>query len=46
MNPLGLGRPVNTLQLGKPISAIVQIWNEIVTFVANVVKNIQFKVEA
>ena len=45
MNTLQLGRPVHTLQLGKPSSIFVKYWNEIVRSTANIVKRIQFNVE-
>ena len=45
MNTLQLGRPIHTLQLGKPTSIFVKYWNEIVTFAANIIKSVQFSTE-
>lgn len=45
MNTLGLGRAVNTLQLGKPAGVIVQAWREIVKFTLAIKRNVAFNLK-
>ena len=45
MNTFGLKRKLNTFWLGKLQLEIIDAWNEIVSFVLQIKRNIQFYME-